>query len=235
MFKIHKCEVRNKQDYNIKNGETRIVNAYGGGHRHYVEEKKINGIVAGDYTLYQYDLKDIETGQLFAMKTEYNIELDGNPLYIGVEGKDIVAFSKNELNGEKKENQKNYTLIESKTSDFTIKQFFIGLLILFAYMIPFAQVVMHWSFIKDWSNEIKKDYSNYPKLVFQIIMGLMLLNYLKILYLSLGKNSNTIAGWYSYIQPLTITTGLLSFAIFIGGLCYFKVKRIKNLEQFNNI
>ena len=138
MFKIYKCEVRNKKAHNIKDGVIRDVDRYNGkyGHKHYAQNKKINGQIADDYTLYQYDLKDIETGKLFAMKTVHDIEIDDKPLYIGVEGDDIVAFSKNELSGEKKEGEKNYTLLETKTSEFTAKQIAKGLLIFVMYMVP---------------------------------------------------------------------------------------------------
>lgn len=235
MFKIYKCEVRNKKAHNIKDGVIRDVDRYNGkyGHKHYAQNKKINGQIADDYTLYQYDLKDIETGKLFAMKTVHDIEIDDKPLYIGVEGDDIVAFSKNELSGEKKEGEKNYTLLETKTSEFTAKQIATGLLIFVMYMVPIMSLVTNFLFVKDWVKEIKKEYSNYPVLIFQIVIGLIMLIQIKTSFMAFGASS--LAKWYSLIQSSTITTGSLSFAVFVGGICYFKIKRNKNLEHFNNL
>lgn len=238
MFKIYKCEVRNKKNHIVKNEERTDVRRYNEitgswNSRYSTYHKKMNGQIAGDYTLYQYDLKDIETGKLFAMRTEYDIQLDDKFLYIGVEGDDIVAFSKNELSGEKKVDQKNYTLLETKTSEFTAKQISTAILIFFMYMVPIMSLIMNWSFIKELAKEIKKDYNNYPILIFQIVIGLVMLSQIKTIFISFGAGS--IFRWYAFIQSSTISTGLLSFAIFIGGLCYFKIKRIKNLKQFNNI
>lgn len=235
MFKIYKCEVRNKKAHNIKDGVIRDIDKRNEkyGHKNYTQNKKINGQIADDYTLYQYDLKDIETGNLFAMKTVHDIEIDDKPLYIGVEGDDIVAFSKNELSGEKKEGEKNYTLLETKTSEFTAKQIATGLLIFVMYMAPIMSLVTNFLFIKDWAKEIKKDYSNYPALIFQIAIGLVILIQIKTSFMAFGASS--LAKWYSLIQSSTITTGALSFAVFVGGACYFKIKRNKNLEHFNNL
>ena len=235
MFKIYKCETRNKKAHNIKNGVTRDVDRHNGkyGHKHYTQNKQINGQVADGYTLYQYDLKDIETGKLFAMRTVHDIEIDDKPLYIGVEGDDIVAFSKNELSGEKKEGEKNYTLLETKTAEFTAKQIATVLLIFIMYMVPIISLVTNFLFVKDWAKEIKKDYSNYPALIFQIAIGLVMLIQIKTSFMAFGASS--LAKSYSLIQSSTITTGALSFAVFVGGACYFKIKRNKNLEHFNNL
>lgn len=233
MFKIYKCEVRNKKDHNIKGGVSRNVNSYNGknGKKHYTQEKKINGQVAGDYTLYQYDLKDIESGKLFSMKTEYDIDVDENPLYIGVEGEDIIAFSRNEINGN---NQKNYTLIEDKSATLTAREIFIGLGMFIMYLIPLISITTNFMFIKDMANTVKQDYKNYPALIMKIVIGLIMLYQAKSFFM-ISTNARSFSAWYDMVQGATTYTGLLSFAIVIGSICYFKWNRLKNLEQFNHL
>lgn len=233
MFKIYKCEVRNKKAHNIKGGVSRDVNSYNGknGKKHYTEEKKINGQVAGDYTLYQYDLKDIESGKLFTMNTKHDIVVDEKPLYIGVEGEDIIAFSRNEINGS---NQKNYTLIEEKSATLTAREIFIGLGMFIMYLIPIISITTNFMFIKDMANTVKQDYKNYPALIMKIVMGLIMLYQAKSFFM-ISTNARSFSAWYDMVQGATTYTGLLSFALVIGSICYFKWNRLKNLEQFNHL
>ena len=233
MFKIYKCEVRNKKAHNIKDGVSRQVDIYSGkgGHKKYTEDKRINGQVSGDYTLYQYDLKDIETGKLFVMKTEHDIKIDDKPLYIGVEGEDIVAFSRNEMNGHR---QKNYTLIEEKSATLTAREVFIGLGMFIMYLIPLISITTNFMFIKDMANAVKQDYKNYPALIMKIVMGLIMLYQAKSFFM-ISTNARSFSAWYDMAQVATTYTGLLSFAIVIGSICYFKWNRLKNLEQFNHL
>lgn len=249
MFKIYKCEVRDKKDHIVKNestthvhvkesrqGITTFFSSYDlhRADRYYKNQKKVNGKIAGDYTLYYYNLKDIESGKLFSMKTEHNIELDGKPLYIGVEGEDIIAFSRNELSeAEKTNNKNNYTIIESKTSHVKASEFFYSILMCIIFMIPILSLTANFAFIKDGANAIKEDYKNYPALIVKILIGLVMAYQIKMIIFSMGMHS--LSNWYQFIQGKTISTGLLSLFIILGSIGYFKLTRIKNLEKFKTL
>jgi hypothetical protein len=249
MFEIYKCEVRGKKEHIVKDESTTYghikesrqgTTAFSSydlhrADKYYKNQKKINGKISGDYTLYYYDLKDIKSGKLFSMKTEHNIEVDSKPLYIGVEGDDIIAFSKNEINENKSViDKKNYTVIESKSSNFTARDIFLGLCIFVMYMIPIISIATNFIFIKDMANSVKQDYKNYPALILKIVIGLIMLYQAKKTFI-IATNSRYFSTWYDIIQSLTINTGLLSFIIVIGSICYFKWTRLKNLEQFNQL
>jgi hypothetical protein len=232
MFKIYKCEVHGKKEHLVKDGETTHINIRNG-HGSYKRHHKIQS--GSDYKLYYYDLKDIESGRPFLMKTEHDIEVDGKPLYIGLEGDDIIAFSKNEINGsESSSNTKNYTVIESKSSSLTGREIFIGLGMLVMYMIPLISITTNFMFVKDMANTVKQDYKNYPALIMKIIMGLIMLYQAKAFFM-ISTNARSFSAWYDMVQGATTYTGLLSFLIVIGSICYFKWTRIKNLEQFNQL
>jgi hypothetical protein len=234
MFKIYKCEVRGKKEHLVKDEVTtniNVANGYESNQKHYAVKKKINGNVSGDYKLYYYDLKDIESGKLFSMKTEHDIVVDEKPLYIGVEGEDIIAFSRNEMNGN---SQKNYTLIEEKSATLTAREIFIGIGMFIMYLIPLISITTNFMFIKDMANTVKQDYKNYPALIMKIVMGLIMLYQAKSFFM-ISTNARSFSAWYDMVQGATTYTGLLSFAIVIGSICYFKWNRLKNLEQFNHL
>ena len=234
MFKIYKCEIRGKKEHLVKDEVTtkvNVANGYESNQKHYTVKKKINGNVSGDYKLYYYDLKDIESGKLFSMKTEHDIVVDEKPLYIGVEGDDIIAFSKNEMTGN---NKKNYTVIDEKSSTLTGREIFIGLGMLILYLLPIISITTNFMFVKDMANTVKQDYKNYPALIMKIVMGLIMLYQAKSFFM-ISTNARSFSAWYDMVQAATTSTGLLSFAIVMGSICYFKWTRIKNLEQFNKL
>jgi hypothetical protein len=230
MFKIYKCEVRDKKKHLIKDEETKYVRELNSheSNNYYQIKKKVGGKVAGDYHLYYYDLKDMETGKLFSMKTEHDIEIDDKPLYVGAEVDDIVAFSKNKMTND----GNNYTMIETKSSGFKLSDIFYGIVLFVLLLVPLISVGINWYFIKSGTDLIKTDYKEYPALIIKGILSCIAAYQVYIYVIAMISGSHN---FFNFIQAKTFSTGMLSILVILLSVGYFKLTRQKNLEQFKTL
>jgi len=228
MFKIYKCEVRGKKKHLIKDAERINVTELNSHkfNKHYTINKK--GNMGEGYHIYYYDLKDLETGKLFSMKTEHDIEVDEKPLYVGADGDDIVAFSKNEMTT----GGNNYTMIETKSSGVKLSDIFYGIVLFALLLVPFLSVGINWYFIKNGVDLIKADYKEYPSMIVKGILSCIAAYQVYIYVIAAISGSSN---FFNFIQAKTFSTGMLSIIVILLSVGFFKLTRQKNLEQFKTL